>query len=114
MTLRVVCLCVLSVLFTSVSLAHETKLIGNTQPYDGSRPDGHAPINVMGEHYHKKGEWMLSYRYMNMRMSGSRQGHNDVKNTDVLTDFPVTPTDMTSNMHMLSLMIAPSDRVTWI
>jgi len=34
-----------------------------------ARPDGHAPIGVMGEHTHKAGEWMLSYRYRNMFMS---------------------------------------------
>ena len=43
---------------------------------DGLKPvraDSHAPIGVMGEHMHKKGEWMLSYRYMYMDMEGSRR-----------------------------------------
>ncbi|MEL7113935.1 MAG: transporter, partial [Pseudomonadota bacterium] len=29
----------------------------------------HAPIGVMADHRHKKGEWMFSYRYMYMDMS---------------------------------------------
>lgn len=34
--------------------------------WTANRPDGHAPIGIMGDHYHKKGEWMLSYRMMTM------------------------------------------------
>lgn len=40
----------------------------------GARPDGHAPIGVMGDHTHKTGEWMFSYRYMQMHMDGNRDG----------------------------------------
>ena len=32
--------------------------------WTSSRPDGHAPIGVMGEHTHEQGEYMLAYRYM--------------------------------------------------
>ena len=35
-----------------------------------SRPDSHAPIGVMGDHGHKTGEVMLSYRFMAMDMQG--------------------------------------------
>jgi len=38
------------------------------------RPDGHAPIGVMGDHTHEAGEWMLSYRYRLMFMDGNRDG----------------------------------------
>lgn len=34
------------------------------------RADGHAPIGVMGDHLHKTGEVMLSYRFMHMDMGG--------------------------------------------
>ena len=37
---------------------------GNT----GSRAIDHAPLGVMGDHLHKKGEWMFSFRYIEMRM----------------------------------------------
>ena len=43
-----------------------------------SRPDAHAPIGVMGDHTHDKGEWMLSYRYMYMNMTGNRVGTDSV------------------------------------
>jgi hypothetical protein len=101
-----------SVLNSDIILADTAMLAGNVEDYNGSRVDSHAPISVMAEHYHEKGEWMLSYRYMQMRMSGSRIGHNNVSNTEVLKRFMVTPTDMTTQMHMLGFMVAPSDRVT--
>ena len=55
----------------SISLAQE-----NASPV--ARPDAHAPIGVMGDHLHKKGEFMLSYRFMNMKMEDNRDGTNDL------------------------------------
>ena len=43
-------------------------------PWTAGRPDGHAPLGVMGDHMHGKGEWMASYRYMSMDMDGLRSG----------------------------------------
>ena len=34
------------------------------------------PAGVMLGHVHSKGEWMLSYRYMNMAMKGIYQGNS--------------------------------------
>jgi hypothetical protein len=66
----------------------------------------------MGDHTHKAGEWMLSYRYMVMRMNGNRDGRSSRSRRDVLGQFPVAPTDMTMEMHMFGLMWAPTDRLT--
>ena len=78
--------------------------------HDHTRPDSHAPIGVMGDHLMREGEIMLSYRYMNMDMEGNRTGTDRV---DVpLTDYMVSPTSMTMDMHMLGAMYAPSDRLT--
>ncbi len=76
------------------------------------KPEGHAPIGVMGDHAHDEGESMISYRYMFMDMSGNRSGTNRVGNMEVLTDYMVTPTDMEMHMHMLSFMYAPNDFLT--
>ena len=54
---------------TCSALAHE----GN---WTASRPDGHGPISVMGDHMHKMGEWMISCRYMTMDMKGLNKGSN--------------------------------------
>jgi len=74
----------------------------------------HAPIGVMGDHMHKSGEWMFSYRYMSMSMEGNLQGDNSVSpETIVSSGLPlrVVPIDMTTNMHMLGAMYAPSDKL---
>ncbi len=91
-----------------------------------SRPDGHAPIGVMGDHMHKKGEWMLSYRYMRMDMDGNRIGTRDVTPEEIATTVPnrffgapmqpptlrVVPTRMTMDMHMFGAMYAPTNDLT--
>ncbi len=83
---------------------------------DAKKPDDHAPIGVMGDHMHKKGEWMVSYRYMVMEMEDNRDGTDRLDESEVLMsgtgNYRVAPTEMTMKMHMLGLMYAPSDRVT--
>ncbi len=75
-------------------------------------PEDHAPIGVMGDHTHKAGEIMLSYRYMYMKMDGNRDGTNNLSREEVLEDFPVTPVDMDVQMHMFGAMYAPTDYIT--
>jgi len=79
-----------------------------------SRPDDHAPISVMGAHTHHAGDWMLSYRYMNMEMDQMRNNSSSVSSADVFAAGPyaVTPTSMTHEMHMFGLMYTPHHRVT--
>ncbi len=90
------------------------------------RVDGHAPIGVMGDHLHKEGEWMFSYRFMQMGMEGNQIGRDEVSPTTIATTVPnrffglpgqpptlrVVPTQMTMNMHMLGAMYAPTDDLT--
>ena len=80
--------------------------------WDSSRPDSHAPIGVMGDHVHHKGEWMLSYRFMPMMMKGNRSGTDGVSISEVHNNFMVAPLEMSMQMHMFGLMFAPSDRIT--
>lgn len=77
--------------------------------WTASRPDGHAPIGVMGDHVHHAGEWMFSYRYMRMYMRGLRDGSSGLSEAQVLADYLVTPNEMTMEMHMLGAMYAASD-----
>ena len=92
---------------TCSALAHE----GN---WTASRPDGHGPISVMGDHMHKMGEWMVSYRYMTMDMKGLNKGSNSVAPTMAATGFmpAMLPKTMTMDMHMLGTMHAISDKWT--
>jgi hypothetical protein len=81
--------------------------------YQSSRPDSHAPISVMGDHTHAKGDWMASYRFMLMDMDGMRSGTDSVEASDVFAaNYTVTPTNMSMNMHMLGVMHAPTNKLT--
>lgn len=79
------------------------------QKWSGARPDGHAPVGVMGDHTHHAGRFMLSYRYMYMNMDGIRTGTNNVSSRQVLEDYMVAPIEMDTQMHMFGLMYAATD-----
>ncbi len=86
----------------------------------------HAPIGVMADHRHKKGEWMTSYRYMYMDMSGNRDGTDSLSPEEIVTGVAnpfanppmmpptlrVVPTDMPMQMHMIGGMYGLTDRIT--
>ena len=80
--------------------------------FAGSLPDDHAPIGVMGEHNHKEGEFMMSYRYMRMGMQGIQNGSNSASVADALTQYNMTPTKMTGEMHMVGAMYGLTNNVT--
>ena len=93
---------------------------------DGTRADSHGPIGVMADHFHKKGEWMFSYRFMSMDMEGNLNGSSSTTPDAIVTTeanrffgnpgmpptLRVVPLNMSMDMHMLGMMYAPSDRVT--
>ena len=95
-----------------------TILTAHEGPWTSARPDGHAPLSVMGDHMHAKGEWMLSYRFMNMEMDGLLRGSHSVttdsqlKNTGTCDQYLMFPLSMTMDMHMLGVMHAISDKWT--
>ena len=84
--------------------------------YDRSRPDSHAPISVMGDHIHKQGEFMWSYRYMSMSMDGVLNASSDIsfETYNSETSYMSYLDSMTMTMHMLGGMYAQSDKFTWM
>jgi hypothetical protein len=102
-------------LFTTMTSAHENP-----------RADSHAPIGVMGDHVHKQGEWMISFRRMHMNMSGNLLDGDSINNDTIATTIAnrfagmpgmpptlrIVPQDMSSEMNMLGFMYAPSDKIT--
>ncbi|MEO9634790.1 MAG: transporter [Parasphingorhabdus sp.] len=92
------------------------------------RADDHAPIGVMADHAHKKGEVMLSVRHMHMEMSGNQIGTDGISTEDVVTSIPnrffgvpgqpptlrIAPTSMRADMTMVGAMYAPTDWVTFV
>jgi hypothetical protein len=107
----------LSTLTTAASVAHAAPAF-SCCPSDDSyvgRPDDHAPISVMGDHTHAKGNWMASYRYMQMNMDGMRHGTDRVSASNVFdAGYTVSPESMTMDMHMLGFMYAPTDKLTLV
>ena len=99
----------ISISLFSLSSAHEG-------PWTAARPDGHAPISVMGDHMHQMGEWMVSYRYMSMEMEGLLAGSKDISANDANSTFGfplgMLPKDMNMDMHMFGTMYAISNKWT--
>lgn len=69
-----------------------------------------APIGVMGNHIHPKGEWMLSYSLMQMQMDGNRDGTDRVSTP--LAGYMVSPQSMDMTMHMLGVMYGYTENIT--
>ncbi|MGJ8694846.1 MAG: transporter [Verrucomicrobiaceae bacterium] len=79
------------------------------------RPDLYAPIGVMGDHLHARGHLMVSARSMFMSMEQSYLGSNTITDTQAQgLGYMIVPTDMDMQMHMLGMMYAPSDKLTFM
>ena len=76
-----------------------------------SSPDA-TPASVMISHVHAKGEWMLSYKYMNMSMNGILNGNQIVDKSDVFNQYLMSPETMRMDMHMLMGMFGLTDKLT--
>jgi len=99
---------------------------GMNMPMDMLRADSHAPLGVVGGDMMMKGKWMVSYRYMRMEMADNLIGTDNVSPEEIVTTVPnrffglpgqpptlrVVPTKMTTEMHMLAAMYAPTDWLT--
>ena len=72
----------------------------------------HAPIGIMGDHIHKQGEMMVSYRYMKMHMKDMLLGDKKKNLSDLPSNYSMYADEMQMDMHMLGLMWAPSDAYT--
>jgi hypothetical protein len=95
-----------------ISLATSIAIFSVTSVSAAPRADSHAPIGLMGDHTHRKGEWMLSYRYMSMSMDQNYTGSTKVTPGQVHANFMISPVSMDMDMQMLGVMYAPADQLT--
>ena len=72
------------------------------------------PKNSLTTHTHLADEWMIGYEFTFIDNNGSRNDTNRISDSQVLEDFPVTPTKMTKEIHMIELMYAPKDYLVFI
>lgn len=77
-----------------------------------SRPDFHAPIGVMLDHAHDRGQWMVSYRYMNMFMNGNIKNASSIESDAIMQNYIMSPNNMQMQMHMLMLMYGITSKIT--
>lgn len=89
-----------------------TTLAATSAAQADSLPDDHAPIGVMGDHLHKQGSWMVSYRYEHTRTSGYRDGSNSISNASVIDAYGEAATKMDMGMHMFEIMYGVNDDLT--
>lgn len=92
-------------LCSKVSLAQEPKC-------NLDRPDGYAPISVMGDHVHHKGGWMFSVKNMSMFMNGNLSATAEASNETIYANHMVAPQEMQMSMTMLGVMYAPTNYLT--
>lgn len=86
---------------------------GKKDPGHGARADKHAPAGIFGEHVHERGEVMAEYKYVNMFMEDSRNGTTRLTDAQAIAaGFPVVPTQMNMEMHMIHLMYGLRDNMT--
>lgn len=69
-------------------------------------------INVLGTHIHPAGQWMIGYEYMFDNMDGNRDRTHRVGEGRVLEAYNASPTDMTMQTHMVTLMYSPTSHLT--
>ena len=60
----------------------------------------------------KAGKWMIGFQSMFDKMDGNLVGTKRISNAAVLQRFMATPTDMTMQMYMGTVMYAPTDKLT--
>jgi hypothetical protein len=70
----------------------------------------HAPIGVMGDHTHKKGEVMMGVRYMTMSKKDMGSGTDDL--SDSQYSQTMKPREMEMTMVMMGVMYGLTDRLT--
>ncbi len=76
-------------------------------------PNGHAPISIMADHFHKKGEIMFSYRFMNMAMTKNFQGKKEISPEMIMKmGYDHYGSSMNMQMHMIGAMYGLSNKIT--
>jgi hypothetical protein len=71
-----------------------------------------APAGIMISHVHPKGEWMFSYRYMNMASRGMEQNGQSISSNQIYNQYLYSSDRMQMQMHMFMAMYAVSNKLT--
>lgn len=107
---------------SSIQAQAQNAHIGHGSHHEHEHKNPSAPLSIMGDHTHAKGDWMVSYRASRMHMSGNRSGTNSISPTDIVSTLSnpyappanvrVVPTEMDMDMHMFGAMYGVTDDIT--
>lgn len=81
---------------------------------DGPEPySARAPIGVFDDIVIERGQWMLSYRYERAHYDGLRDGSERISVDEAIAsgNYDTVPTEWEVQVHHLSLLWSPADRV---
>lgn len=82
------------------------------QPIDLYRPDGFAPLGVLGDHTLQASRLLVSYRFNQTSFRSNLNGTHLVSDQEVLAAFGSSPRRMVSQRHLVVLEYAPTDDLT--
>ena len=74
-----------SLVSLSLAVSSQLSTAAPTSAHHHGLVSNHAPIGVMGDHLHGQGEWMFSYRYMQMRMEDNLSGSAEISPDTIVT-----------------------------
>ena len=110
-----VCLC------SALALAASSSAWGDDEAPTGQpslhrqldRASDFAPVGVLLDHTHEKGDWTFLYRYQRIAKKDLLIGNQPVTNDVVGARYPSVPLSMVSEYHTMGVMYAPRDRLTF-
>jgi len=105
----IICLLFLFGLYSPTVNAHTQDSVCTSACHCGNLV---IPAGIMTGHVHDKNQWMFSYRYMHMQMSGNQNGTTNISNENIFTTYLMAPDKMQMDMHMLMVMYGVTNRLT--
>lgn len=71
-----------------------------------------APLGVLLDRTHEKGDWTFLYRFTQITRKGLREGDQSISQQQVAARYPEVPVSFTGQTHIIGAMYAPIDRLT--
>lgn len=95
-----------------ISWLPASEAAGQIYTWTAERPDGHAPVGVLGGHVEEDGRYQLFYRYSFTSLDGNLAGQDSVPFVDILQTFTAAPTTMKIKAHTFGFTYGITDRLT--
>lgn len=77
------------------------------------RASDFAPVGVLLDHTHARGDWTFLYRYARLERRDLLVGDQPVTVSEMLARYPEVPVSWVRSIHTFGVMYAPRDRFTF-